>query len=499
MLVDEFLERTAARDPDKTAVVAGNRRVTYGELERESNQLAHALLDRGLERYDRVAIFLDNCWEAAVAIFATLKAGGVFTVVNATTKSDRLATVLNDCRATAIIVDPIRKPRLDDVADRVAHLRITIGTLELGEVCAGQPATRPRARNIDVDLAALTYTSGSTGGPKAVMMTHLGMASAASSIIEYLHNTADDVVLDVLPLSFGYGLYQLLMMVKVGGTVVLENGFSYPHRVLELMAREGVTGFPVVPTITAILLQMDVRKYQLPSLRYITNAGAALPIAQARALRAAFPSTRIFAMYGQTECTRVAYLPPEQLDERPTSCGVPIPNEEVWIVGEDGQEVPPGGIGELVVRGSHVMAGYWERPEQTARVLRPGRIPGERVLYTGDLFRRDADGYLYFISRKDDIIKTRGQKVAPCEVEEVLLAMAAIAEAAVVGVPDAVLGAAVKAVVTLRPGEEATELDIRRHCADRLEDFMVPRYIEIRAELPRSAHGKIAKTELVQA
>jgi acyl-CoA synthetase (AMP-forming)/AMP-acid ligase II len=360
----------------------------------------------------------------------------------------------------------------------------------------GQSGRRPARRNIDIDLAALIYTSGSTGRPKGVMVTHLNVVSAATSITTYLENMANDIILNVLPLSFDYGLYQLLMAFKIGGTLVLEQSFTYPRAVLETIARERVTGLPIVPTICSILLQMDLKSYSFPDLRYITNTAAALPVEHIRKLREAFPQVKIYSMYGLTECKRVSYLPPDQLDIRPGSVGRGMPNEEVYVVGEDGNRVGPGVVGELVVRGANVMKGYWELPEETDKVLRPGPFPNEQVLYTGDLFRTDDEGYLYMVGRKDDIIKTRGEKVSPREVEDVLYSHPKIAEAAVVGVPDSVLGNAICAFVSLKPGATLTELDVRGFCVDRLEDFMVPKIVQFRDSLPKSANGKIAKKEL---
>jgi long-chain acyl-CoA synthetase len=498
MLVERFLRDSARAHPAKTAVVSGSRRVTYDALERDANRLAHALRAAGVRRHDRVAICLDNSIEAAVSIFAALKAGGVFVAIPPGTKSAKLAWILNDCRAAAVIADGTRLRRLSAASTDLPHLQTTLSTAAWEEVLTTQPDYPPPNANIDLDLASLIYTSGSTGAPKGVMMTHRSMVSAANSVIEYLENTSDDVILNVLPLSFSYGLYQLLMTIKIGGTLVLEPHFSYPHRMLEIAAREGVTGFPIIPTISAILLQMDLSKYSLPALRYITSAAAALPVDHIRKLRAYFPGVKIFSMYGLTECKRVSYLPPDQLDVRPASVGRAIPNEEVYIVDEQGHEVPPHIVGELVVRGSHVMSGYWDRPEETARALRPGRFPGERVLYTGDLFKKDDEGYLYFVARKDDIIKTRGQKVSPREVEEVLASIDGVIEAAVVGVPDPMLHQAIKAVVTLRAGAALNETDILRHCSQQLDDFMMPKIVEIRSQLPKTANGKIDKAELFQ-
>jgi acyl-CoA synthetase (AMP-forming)/AMP-acid ligase II len=251
--------------------------------------------------------------------------------------------------------------------------------------------------------------------------------------------------------------------------------------------------------MAAILLQMDLAKYDFSQLRYVTNTAAALPVEHILRLRNLLPGVRLYSMYGLTECKRVSYLPPAQLDVRPGSVGRGMPNEEVYIVDERGERVGPGGVGELVVRGANVMKGYWELPEETDKRLKPGPLPGEKVLYTGDLFRADDEGYLYFVGRKDDIIKSRGEKVAPKEVENVLYAHPDVAEAAVVGRPDAVLGQAIHAIVSLREGAAVTERELLQHCKRNLEDFMVPQSLEIRTSLPKSSNGKIDKRQLTGA
>jgi len=515
MQVESFLESSARRWPDKTALVCDDRRLTYAELEASSNRLAHALIAEGVARGDRVAVHLENGVEAVVAVFATVKAGAVFSMINPTTKADKLAYILNNCRARAVFLRARKLPALGPDSSATPHLQHVIVTDGSGSGGAAADKkllsfdelirrhsedTRPPAKQaIDVDLAALVYTSGSTGRPKGVMLTHLNMVAAATSITTYLENTADDVILSVLPMSFDYGLYQVLMGLKIGGTVILERSFAYPHAVLEKLVREKVTGFPLVPTMSAILLQMDLRKYDLSGLRYVTNTGAALPTEHILQLRKLLPHVLIYSMYGLTECKRVSYLPPDQIDKRPTSVGKGMPNEEVYIVDDEGRRVGPNVVGELVVRGSHVMKGYWELPEETDRMLKPGPLPGERVLYTGDLFRMDDEGYLYFVGRKDDIIKSRGEKVSPKEVENVLYSHPDIAEAAVIGVPDEILGQAIKAVVTLKVGARLTEKEVLRHCAARLEDFMVPKFVEFRQSLPKTTSGKIDKRELCEA
>lgn len=504
MQVESYLEQSALRSPDKTALVTAGGRWSYRELDVRANRLANDLIAAGIERGDRVAVFAQNSMETVAAIFAILKAGGIFLVVNPTTKPDKLAYVLNHCAASGIICDAARHSVLESCRESVPSLKAVWGpsgpgTRPLDAALEGEGAdTKPANRSIDIDVAALIYTSGSTGQPKGVTLTHLNINSAATSITTYLENTADDIIINVLPLAFDYGLYQVLMAFKCGATVVLERSFTYPAAVLETVVKERVTGLPLVPTMAAILLQMDLSKYDLSHLRYVTNTAAALPSAHIRELRQRLPHATIYSMYGLTECKRVSYLPPSQIDIRTGSVGRGMPNEEVYIVDENGNRVGPHVVGELVIRGANVMAGYWNDPVETAKRLKPGPYPWERVLYSGDLFRADEEGYLYFVGRKDDIIKSRGEKVSPREVEEALCKLEGIAEAVVLGVPDPVLGSAIKAVVSLRPGSDLSVPVIMRHCKASLEDFMVPKYIEIMASLPQTGNGKLNRRELAQ-
>jgi amino acid adenylation domain-containing protein len=504
MRMECFLTDNARRLGGKTALVAGGRRLTYAELDALSDRLAAGLAARGVRRDDRVLVFADNSWEAAVAIYAALKAGAAFSPINPSTKADKLAYIVGNCRPTAIVT----QARLAAVAAEARAIAgaevMTIvstearggaapdGTVSFSRLLATDDAP-PTHGGIDVDLGMLIYTSGSTGRPKGVMMTHRNMDAASHSITTLLENREDDVIGSVLPLAFNYGLYQLLMAIRVGATLVLEKSFAFPQAVFERMREEGATGFPLVPTMSAMMLQMrDLAPGFLPSLRYITNTAATLPPTHIAQLRTLFPQAKIYSMYGLTECKRCTCLPPEELDRRPGSVGIAIPNTEVFVVDDEGRPAAAGTAGELVVRGPHVMQGYWGDPEATAQALRPGFRPWEKVLYTGDLFRADEDGFLYFIARKDDIIKTRGEKVAPREVEAVLHAHPGIADAVVFGVADAILGHAVAAmVVTADPA--LTERDVIRHCAARLEDYMVPKSVEFRAELPKTDTGKVSR------
>lgn len=510
MLLHEWFENHAARTPDKIALICGANQYSYGDINHKANRLAIHLQHNGIHRGDRVAIFLENCVEAVVSIFAVLKIGAVFMPVNPQTKSDKLIYLLKDSDARALIshhafvdllshviaaapsivsITLVESKGVTKIAGHAVALFETAVSNEHGSLIS--PET------IDQDLASIIYTSGSTGEPKGVMVTHLNMTAAATSISNYLGLRSDDIVLNVLPIAFDYGLYQVLMSSRVGATVVLQRSLAFPVKVLETMASEKVTVLPGVPTVFSMMLNLStLGSYDLRHLRLVTNTAAALSEVMIRDIRSAFPQATLFSMYGLTECKRVSYLPPDQLDIRPMSIGRGMPNEEIWLVDERGQRLPNGSVGELVVRGSNVMRGYWKKPVETAERLKPGDLPGEMYLYTGDIFRSDAEGYLYFVGRKDDIIKSRGEKVSPCEVENVLYGIEGVLEAAVIGVPDLILGQAVKAFLVLKDGVVYTERDIIRRCLARLESFMAPKYVVFLDTLPRTDTGKISKRGL---
>jgi acyl-CoA synthetase (AMP-forming)/AMP-acid ligase II len=329
------------------------------------------------------------------------------------------------------------------------------------------------------------------------MLTHGNVLSAWTSITQWLGLREDDVVGLTLPAAFIYGLGNLMMSLMLGATVVLERSVAFPVKVAEMLARERVTVFPGVPMQFAALLGLQsLARHDLGAVRLLTNAAAALPAEHVRGLKVAFPRADLVPMYGLTECIRASYLPAEEIDRRPDSVGRGVPNQVHWLVDDAGRRLPAGGSGELVVSGPHVMAGYWERPDETAARLQPGPRPGERVLRTGDVFRSDADGYLYFLYRLDDVIKTRGEKVAPREVENAIERLEGVAGCAVVGVEDERLGQAVKAYVTLRPGREVSPRDVIRHCLARLESYKAPKFVEIVKELPLTETGKVRRASL---
>ena len=511
-LLHDYLIDSARRLPEKIALVCQRQRLSYAEIDARSNALAHALARRGVERGDRVAVFADNTIETVVSFWAVLKANAVITIVNPLTKANKLAYLLNDCRATALISDGHLASVLAEAAARSTHLKTVIISGAIDEnrtrhltgvvgwdnaLQAESRANPPVRRNIDIDLAAIVYTSGSTGDPKGVMLTHRNMLTAANSITAYLENVEDDVILNALPLSFDYGLYQMIMAFRMGARLVLERSFAYPAQVLKLIIDEGVTGFPGVPTMFAILAEMKTLvQFDFSKIRYVTNTAASLPLKHITMLGELFPRAAIYSMYGLTECKRCTYLPPQYLKDKPTSVGIAIPNTELWIVGADDQRLGPNQVGQLVIRGATVMKGYWEKPEATAKKLRPGPLPGEVVLYTGDYARLDEEGFLYFVGRMDDIIKSCGEKVAPKEVENALTNIKGVKEAAVIGVPDDILGQAIKAYVVLEEGVTMSDREVIRECQRLLENFMVPKCVVFVNDLPKTTTGKIKKTDL---
>jgi amino acid adenylation domain-containing protein len=503
LLHDLLLQRADLREQDRIALISDGQTFTYGQLLEAAQRLAGILRHGGVSRGDRVALFLDNSWASAVSIFGTLIAGGVFVLVNPQTKAEKLEFILSDSGARVLIADRRLEETYRAALERLPQPPRLMSTNGSTVDTSGWPEDVPRPLDepvpvIPLDLAAIIYTSGSTGNPKGVMQTHQAMVFAAGSLIEYLRLTRDDRILCVLPLSFDYGLYQLLMTVALGACLVLERSFAFLGQILETVRSQQVTVFPGVPTIFATLIAAHRRAaLRFPTVTRVTNTAAALPEEFTGGLREIFPNALIYKMYGLTECKRVSYLAPELLEAKPGSVGKAIPGTEVYLLCADGKPVPAGEVGILHVRGPHVMSGYWNRPDLTEHMLKPGRLPGERVLCTHDLFRMDAEGFLYFVGRTDDIIKTRGEKVSPVEVENALHRIPGIREAAVVGVPDALLGEAVRAYVVADSEANLTPHVIRTRSGAFLESYMVPSQIILCEQLPRSPNGKVNKRQLL--
>ncbi len=504
LLLHEGLRASASAYPERCAVIADGTSVSFSELRRRAEAVASALQRAGVVTGDRVVVHAPNSIEACVAVYGVLMSGGVLTPVAAGATGRRLEFVASDSGARAVIAST-------ECAAGVLEARgaggfpavlwcgpgaAPSGETHLDSVFAG-PGARPEDPGlIDLDLAAIIYTSGTTGDPKGVMLTHRNLVNTSGVIARYLGNSPEDVVASVLPLAFSYGLMQLLVAVSVGHSLVLERSFAFPMQLMQMIAERRVTGLPAVPTLLSRVIELSCSA-DLSSLRYMTNAAAPLPPAHALRLREVLPKAELYLMYGQTECTRSMYLDPSLVTAHPESVGRAIENCSVSLVDDAGRVVKRGEVGELVVRGSNVMRGYWNNAEDTARKLRDGPISGEKVLHSGDLFREDDQGLLFFVSRTDDVFKCRGEKVAPRMIEHALCEIPDVLEAAVVGVADAVDGTAIKAVIVARGGATISESVVRKHCKSRLEPAFMPKFIEFRRELPKTESGKLKRSALM--
>lgn len=505
-LLHHLLANAARQSGTRCALRCGDQVFDYETLWARSLEVAAGLRARGVRAGDRVLLMMENSAEFATCFFGALACGAMAVPVSPQTREARLAFMLGDCEPSAVMAHAATAP-VCDAAIRLAGLTplcVQAGTGELQQGFVAVDALRTRADEAlatgvaGKDAAAIIYTSGSTGQPKGVLLSHRNMLTAARSIQAYLELRPSDVIFCGLPLSFDYGLYQLLLAAQVGASVVLERNMTFTGHVMKQLSDHAVTVLPGVPTAFELLLRVkSFNAGALPSLRMLTNTGAALSQGSIAKLRAAFPAAQLFSMYGLTECKRVSFLPPDQLDRRPGSIGRGMPNQEVWLVDDSLQRLAPGSTGELVVSGEHVMLGYWQRPEETAAVIYTDPASGKRCLRTGDIMLSDSEGFMYFVGRRDDIIKSSGQKVAPREVEAAIEELAGVAEVAVVGIPDALQGQIVKAFVALLPGQAYQEHEILAHCRSRLEAFMVPARVEIRRELPHRENGKVDRQRLL--
>jgi long-chain acyl-CoA synthetase len=505
----DCLIKSANLFPEKIALICDNNTFTYKELYDASQKIATVLKSNDIKRGDRVVIFMDNTLECAAALWGTILAEAVFVIINPQTKIEKLAYMLLDSDTTGLITEFKYAHIYLEALIRTPAVKLIISTKQSSELSSCNQITfqdifqniTPQFQTtctISVDLAALIYTSGSTGDPKGVMMTHQSMVFTLGSLTEYLQITPDDRIINVLPLAFDYGLYQFLLCIYTGATLVLEHSFTYPANTIAAIQKHHITIFPGVPTIFVMLLNLHKSNpVQFDSVRTVTNTAAALPPALVHQLEDMFPNARIFRMYGLTECKRVSYLPPEFNTLKPESVGKAIPGTEVFVLDENKKPVRPGERGILYIRGAHVMMGYWKKPELTNYMISTGTSHADRVLCSQDYFTIDDEGYLYFLGRSDDIIKTQGQKVSPVEIENCLYSCKSVIDAAVIGFPDDLQGESIYAFVYLEKNSLLTEAQIRKYCRERLENFMVPKVIKILPEeLPKTANGKILKRAL---
>jgi len=508
-LLHHLLENAAARAPSAAAVVdliGGRRSFNYETLENMARRCAAALQEQGLERGDRVAIYLPKCAEEAAGIFAASIAGGVFVSVNALLLGQQVAHILADCAVKYLITSHRDWKRIREQVDAVPSLQCLLlvdgedgEAIERGAIHrVFQHSGEPRASGaIGEDLAGILYTSGSTGKPRGVMLSHRNLLAGSRIVSTYLEISSSERILSVVPFSFDYGLNQLLTSVEHGATIVLLH-FRFPSEIVRAMKEESITGFAGVPLIWAGLIHhtSGLRETELPSLRYITNTGGSVPTTTVLTLRRLLPTTQIFLMYGLTEAFRSTYLPPSEVDRRPNSIGKAIPETEIMVIGPDGRPCKPGEPGILVHRGPTISLGYWGKPELTSEVIRPHPfIPADQgggiVCYSGDLVKTDEDGFIYYIARADGQIKSQGYRISPAEVEEVLMEGGELSAAAVIGLPAAEAGEHVHAIVVPISSAVLNTEHILRRCASRLPAYMVPKSIEVVDSLPKTPNGKI--------
>jgi acyl-CoA ligase (AMP-forming) (exosortase A-associated) len=509
-----LLQQRAASHPEARALTYKNTTLSYAELWRQVCGLAAKLAGLSIEREQRVAVFLEKRIETVVAIFGTSASRGTFVPINPLLRPHQVAHIIADCGARVLVTSSERLHLLGDVLNAcssIEHILLVDAGPETGKMGraihrwpqssdSGDPA--PMRNGIDLDMAAILYTSGSTGKPKGVVLSHRNLIVGAESVSQYLQNTADDVILAVLPLSFDAGFSQLTTAFSVGAHVVLMN-YLLPGDVVQLCARHGVTGLTCVPPLWIQIAEQAWPAAAERSMRYFANTGGKMPKFVLDKLRAHFPQARPYLMYGLTEAFRSTYLDPAEIDRRPGSIGKAIPNAEILVVRPDGTRCNPGEEGELVHRGALVAMGYWNDPDRTAMRFRPapGRDASWRTLeiavWSGDAMVTDEEGFLYFVGRKDEMIKTSGYRVSPTEIEDEAYATGLVRDAVALGVDDGNLGQRILLVaspVAADGPDQATA--IIAAMKRRLPLYMVPSAVIIRDQIPRSPNGKFDRVML---
>ena len=513
-LIHHMLRSSAERYPDKEALIHGARRLTYRQVAGQCTSFATGLRGASIERGDRVGIYLDPSVEQVLSIFSVSQAGAVYVPINTVLLPDQVAHIARDCGMKALITTADKletlAPALRDVSSLQAFVisgksnghdwnDVKVNGAQiyhLEEMLELPSQGQWRDWGISQDLAAILYTSGSTGKPKGVMLSHANVMAGSTIVSTYLDISEQERILAVLPFSFDAGMNQLMTAFQQGATIVLIK-FVFAKEIIGALLAEKITALAGVPTVWSLLANGGILKHKFPDLRYITNTGGAMPQAVLKVLRQALPTTKIFLMYGLTEAFRSTYLPPEELDRRPTSMGKAIPDTEILVLNELGERCRPGEVGELVHRGPTVSMGYWGNPEATNRVLKPNPLLPpelgncEKICYSGDLVKMDEDGFLYYVGRRDTMIKSSGYRISPTEVEEILFQTGQIRQAAAIGIPDEVLGQTVKVFLV---GKDGVQLDcdsIQAYCTEKMPRHMVPKHFEVMKELPKTSSGKV--------
>ncbi|WP_234633792.1 class I adenylate-forming enzyme family protein [Agrobacterium vitis] len=496
-LFHHYFEQSVRKDPQKVAVTLEGKSATYAELDVLAKEVAGELAEKGIHAGDRVAIYGDFSIRLLGAVLSIFKAGAILVTVHHTFGPSKLMFQVQDSGARALITDRSHELQAELSEATLIVLDVNGVSLEapIARGGAGKQAHSQSLNVADDNIAVIFYTSGSTARPKGVAVNHRNMIAAFDAVSGYLENTSSDVVLSYSTLASDYGFYNVMMPLMFGGTAVVERALPPdPDTILELIEKHGVTALHVFPPVIFHLLKATALYERIPrSLRYISSSGQVLPIRHIRCLREAWPDVKIFSNYGLTECKRVAFLPPEEIDIRPESVGRPVPGVRTYLAEEDGGLVTKAGqVGELVVAGDLLMQRYWNMPEETARRLHTDIFGEERVFFTGDLFRTDDNGYLYYVARKDDVFARNLFKVNPREIERLLMLHEAVSEAAVIPVPDDSAGHVPKALIVIKSNTGVTATELIDYCSKHLDWHMVPVFVEFVDELPRTLSGKTA-------
>jgi len=488
----DFLDNTNKQFCEKTALICGDQRMTWGELDELSDRVANGLLRKGIKRSDRVIVCLDNCIETIILFWAILKLKAIVSIIHPSIPIARLNWILNDSSAHCLFFRDASQSIQYVLRENQESIKIPLSVSYHYTELYMSSTDFIKQSGIDLDLAAIIYTSGSTGTPKGVMLTHRNMLTAANSIVQYLELQANDRIISALPLSFDYGLYQMILVTIVGATLILEKDFVWPLHFLKKLAVENATIFPGVATQFSILSGHMSKLTTYPSIRMVTNTGATLFDKHTEVIQKIFPNAIIFSMYGLTECKRCTYLPPKDFFRKSESVGVAIPNTEIWTIDEAGNKCLPFEIGQLVVRGGTIMRGYWNNAVDTEKVLKDSSIPGEKILYTGDYGYLDNDGYFYFHGRRDDTVKRYGEKVSLKIIEDTIRFFPAVNEVVVIDLPDDVTGVSIIVFVGTDSLNQS-ESDLMSHCRSQLPKSHWPFAIYFMSELPRTLNGKYDK------
>ena len=514
-----LVEQAAGTRGTAPALTYRDLTVSYAELWEVTRAMAAGLITLGVAKDDRVAVYLDKRIETVAAIFGTSAAAGVFVPINHILKAPQAAYIIRNCSARVLVTTSDRlallRTELDacpsiehvvviDLEGKPAPDRATYQTHAWSNlICRGTELPNSIRTSIDLDMAAILYTSGSTGKPKGVVLSHRNLIVGAESVSSYLKNRSDDIILSALPLSFDAGFSQLTTAFAVGAHVILLN-YLLPGDVPKLCARHQVTGLTCVPPLWLQIADLTWSPEATRSMRYFANTGGRMPRPTLDRLRAIFPQAKPYLMYGLTEAFRSTYLDPAEVDQRPDSIGKAIPNAEIVVVRADGTRCDAGEEGELVHRGALVALGYWADPVRTAERFKPApsdqqnwRAP-ELAVWSGDRVVADEDGFLYFVGRQDEMIKTSGYRVSPTEVEEVAYDSGLVRDAVALGVDDARLGQRIVLLVSPRNGAELKSDHLASVMRRQLPLYMVPSLIEVRADLPRSPNGKFDRSFLRQ-